>query len=188
MSDDLSEAVDLLEADMAEHVRRRGGEVRSHVNKALAVDAVTRLEKEQADAKPVAPSQPDHAQPVRLGGRETREVDGKKYILDKNIAPVKFRSATEFEEQVLKHAMPRIELLLTKRDSGLIGGASWRTRTTAAMYFKVKSLEAAAAMQFDLAEQYERAFQLDIEELLEASNQPFGDWRKDPAKPLVVQV
>jgi hypothetical protein len=186
VSEDLREAVDQLEADMAAHVQRRGGEVKALDNKTLAASAIERLEREQADVKPAASVRADPAQPVQLGGREIKDVDGKKYIIDKNIAPLKFRTASEFEEQVLKHAMPRIALLLSKNDTGILGLPSWRQRTEAAMYFKVKSLEAAASNKPDLAEHYERAFQLDVEELLEASNQPFGDWRKGAPQKLII--
>lgn len=184
MAEDLREAVDMLEADMAEHVHKTGGEVRSFQHRALAAEAIERLEKERAEPKIVV-SIP-HETPAPEPAVERREINGQKYVLDKKIAPIKFRTATEFEEQVLKHAMPRIQLLLSKPDSGILGGASWRERTEAAMFFKIKSLEAKASGNATLAEHYERAYQVDIQELLDSSCLPFGDWRNDAPSKIVV--
>jgi hypothetical protein len=77
-------------------------------------------------------------------------------------------------------------MLMTKRDTGPLGQPSWQTKTLAAMYWKVKSLEAIKGGKPDEATVYERAFQQDLTELLEASNASFGDWRKDAPTKLIV--
>lgn len=182
---DYHEGLDGLQADMARHQRRYAGvEVTAEANRKLAQETIERLEKQDAEAKPkpppAAPEQPTHA-------TQKHEIDGKVYTLDK--APDKtpmFRTATQFEHDVMRHAMPRLELLLTKMDSGPLGSPSWRDRTLAAMYFKVKSLEAIASKQIDIGTYYEQAYQLDLQELLDASSAAFGDWRKDAPSRVIV--
>ncbi len=187
MPDDLRSVRDELESDMAAHEQRHG-EVHALRNQALAAEALEALERKQAEDKPVAKAEPVGSAPIERSV-ERREINGNRYTVtrDADRTPM-FRTASDFEAQVLAHAQPRLELLLSKRDSGPLGTPSWRNKTLAAMYFKVKSLEAKAAKQTDLETYYERAYQLDLEELLESSNQIFGDWRKSPEKKLVVRV
>jgi hypothetical protein len=182
---DYHEGLDGLQSDMRRHQERFAPEVTASANQALAAQVMERIEKQDAERKiappPVAPlaSVPD--QEV-----QTKEIDGKTYTLDKAPDRPMYRSASQFEADVLAHAQPRLEMLLTKRDSGPFGTPSWRDKTMAAMYFKVKSLEAIKAKRTDLAEYYEQAYQLDLAELLEASNQLFGDWRKDAPSRITV--
>lgn len=181
---DYREGVDALQADMARHQRRFASDVTAGENQKLAIATIERLEKEHADEKPAAPPPATVAQPPQ---QMKRDIDGKKYTVD--VAPDNcrmFRTATEFEQQVLVHAQPRIELLLGKFDRGPLGTPSWREKTLAAMYFKVKSLEAQASGEHDLARNYELAFQLDLQDLLESSNVSFGDWKKDKPKRITV--
>lgn len=183
---DYHAGVDGLESDMANHQRRFSGEVTARANHELAVQTIERIEKQDAEKRPppVSPEPPPGPPPT---GSEDRQVEDRKYVLDKGPDSKKmFRTASEFEHQVLRHAMPRVRLLMTKVESGLLGTPSWRARTMAAMYFKVKSVEAQRAGKFDLADNYERAYQVDLEELLEASNAPFGEWRKDPEHKLII--
>lgn len=175
MSDPL-ETRDAIEADMARHERDiNGTEVHAARNQSLAAEALRELDKAKAtsvQAKPV--EQPECF-------TQKREINGHTYTLDK--APDKtpmYRPATEFEREVMQRALPRIQLLLSKPESGPLGSPSWRHRALAAFYFKTKSHEAAHSGKHDLAEVFERAYQLDLSELLEASNQPFGDWRTLP--------
>lgn len=184
---DYAEGVDALQSDMARHQREiAGGEVTAAKNHAFAVATIERLEREQADAPPPAP--PGHT-PAPAPTLDKKTIEDRTYTLDAapSVAPM-FRTASEFEHQVMRHAMPRIELLMSKQDTGALGTPSWRTRTLAAMYFKAKAVEAGKAGRTDLAEIYERAFQLDVAELLEASNISFGDWRKDAPTKIVVGV
>lgn len=181
---DYREGVDALQEDMARHQRRFAPEVTADANQKLAAATIERLEKEDAESKPAPPP---HLPPTPPPSVTKREIDGRKYTVD--VAPDTqklYRTATEFEQQVLKHAQPRIEMLLGKPESGPLGSPSWRERTLAAMYFKVKSLEARAAHQHDLARNYELAFQLDLQELLDASSQAFGDWKKSPDRRIQV--
>lgn len=182
------EVRDALEADMAAHERNHGGgEVHAARNQALAAQVLEQLERDRAAAPTTKPEVVGGA-PIEPS-TETREIDGKKYTVDR--APDSkrmFRTASEFEAQVLAHAMPRLELLLSKRDSGPLGTPSWRDKAMASMYFKVKSLEAKKAGQIDLETYYELAYQQDLTDLLESSNQIFGDWRKSPEKKLQISV
>ena len=173
-----SETRDLIEADMASHEARFGGEVHASRNQMLAAEALRELDRQRAESPVIAPE--PATQPDRLTVK--RELNGHTYTIDK--APDKtplYRSATDFEANVLKHAMPRVKLLLSKQDEGPFGTPSWRTRAMAAFYFKIKSHEAATSNRTDEADLYERIYQQDLYELLEASNQPFGDWRKSSA-------
>ena len=181
---DYFEGVDGLQADMRRHQERFASEVTATANQALAVAAIERIEKQDAERKIAPPLAPLASVPDQEV--QTKEIDGRTYTLDKAPDVPMYRSASEFETQVLAHAQPRLEMLLTKQDTGPFGTPSWRDKTLAAMYFKVKSLEAAKAMRTDLAEYYEQAYQLDLSELLEASNQPFGDWRKSPERKLIL--
>lgn len=177
-------AVDALEADMAGHQRRYVGEVTARANRKLAVETVEQLEKQHADAAPVAEVA---ATPPPAPESTTRTIEDRTY--HREVAPDKapmFRTASEFEHQVLRHAQPRIALLMSEEETGILGTPSWRARTMAAMYFKVKSLEARKSGQVGLADNYERAYQVDLQELLEASSAKFGDWRKSPETKLII--
>jgi len=187
---DYQEAVESLQADMARHQREYGtGEVTASDNHALAVDIVTRLEREHAD-RPSAPIRDVVCAPPPPM-RTEREIDGRKYTVDASPEPERpYRTATEFEHNVMRHAMPRIKRLLNSFESGPLGTPSWYMRTLAANYFKVKAQEAHEAGRFDLRDEYNERFMQDLYELLEASNAKFGDWRKEGEQPtsLIVQV
>lgn len=183
---DYREGVDALQADMANHQRRFAGEVTASANQSLAATTMEQLEKLHAEQQ-AAPRLAPVAAPVPEAFATDKTVEDRKYLLDK--APDKtpmFRTASEFEHQVLRHAMPRIKKLMGEMDTGILGTPSWRSRAMAAMYFKVKSMEARAAGQFGLADNYERAYQVDLQELLDASCAKFGDWRKGEADKIIV--
>jgi hypothetical protein len=188
VSEDLREGLDGLQSDMAGHQARFRGEVSGEANRSLAVSTIERLDRELADQEGrLQPNLPEVVAPAPIERSvEKREVDGAKYVITKEPDAPMFRSATEFESQVMQHAWPRLQLLLAERDTGPLGQPSWHDRTKAAMFFKVKSIEALTAGMFDLADNYERAYQLDIQELLDASSQPFGDWRADAPKKLIL--
>jgi hypothetical protein len=180
---DYREGLEALQADMARHQRRFAPEVTADANQRLAVETIERLEKQDADARP---SPPVEIPVASAHDRRELEVDGRKYTLERTPDRNVYRTASEFEAQVIRHAKPRIDMLMTKRESGPLGTPSWQTRTMAAMYFKVKSLEAIKSGRFDEANVYERAFQQDLYDLLEASNLSFGDWRKDAPTKITV--
>ena len=185
MADDVLAVRDALEADMAGHEARHG-EVHAARNQQMAAEALESYERQAADIKPAKP-EPMGSAPIERTV-EKRATDRGEYTITREVDKPMFRTASEFETQVLAHAQPRIALLMSKQDSGPLGTPSWRSKTLAAMYFKVKSLEAKAAKQVDLETYYELAYQQDLEDLLESSNQIFGDWRKPIEKPLLVQV
>ena len=189
MQDSPIEIRDSIEADMAGH-EARTGEVHAARNQLMAAEALEQWERSQSDAKAPPPPSSDASVgslPIERTV-EKRTTENGTYTVTREVDAQMFRSASDFETQVMIRARPRIDLLMSKEDSGPLGTPSWRAKTLAAMYFKVKSLEAKKAGQLDLETYYERAYQLDLEELLESSNQIFGDWRKLPEKPLVVQV
>jgi hypothetical protein len=173
---------------MASHETRFNGEVHASRNQALAAEALRDLDKQRSVAV-AAPAPIDEPKPEYFADR--REVNGHVYTLDKapDDKPM-FRTATDFERNVMRHALPRVQLLLSKFESGPFGTPSWRMRALAAFYFKTKSLEAAHSNKQTEAELYERIYQQDLYDLLEASNQPFGDWRKssEPGPKIVVAV
>ncbi len=180
---DYVDGLEQLQADMANHQRRFAGEVTADANQHLAASVIERLEKEHADR----PRAPGPAVQAPIGPETTTKVvDDREYTIDRAPAGPMYRSATEFEQAVLAHAQPRIELLLSKRDNGPLGSPSWATRTQAALFFKVKAIEAHRGGRLDLVERYEQQFMLDLYELLEASNVAFGDWRKDAPTKLVI--
>lgn len=175
---------DLLEQDMAAHELRVGREVHGARNAQMAAEAL-----EMASRIPVGPAV---APAPVVDAVERRQLNGHTYVIDRSADPnadIAFRRTTEFERNVLAHAQPRIALLLSKPDEGPLGTPSWRTRTMAALYFKIKSMEATQSGKTGEASVFDMAFQQDLYELLEASNQPFGDWRKGsaaPSGPLIV--
>src|SRR5688572_20522697 len=150
---------------MANHQRRFNGEVTADENQRLAVETIERLEKQDADRVPSQPKPAPSTVPTHDVQRKT--INGREYTIDKAPDKPMFRSATEFEHQVMRHAQPRIQLLLTKYDEGPLGTPSWNQRTLAAMYFKVKALEAIKSGKLDEARIFERAFQQDLSDLLE---------------------
>jgi len=181
-----SDARDLLEQDMARHEREHGaGEVHALRNQTLAAEALA-----MADQMYAEPARQVSAPPVVVTDSvERRELNGHTYVIDRSVnvnEDVAFRRTTEFEKNVLAHAQPRIQLLLSKQDEGPFGTPSWRTKTLAALYFKIKSLEATQSGRPGEAAAFDRAFQQDLYELLEASNQPFGDWRKSAPTKIVI--
>lgn len=183
---DYAGAVDALQGDMARHQRQFAPVVTTTENQKLAIATIERLEKQDAEDKPLSADAGGATQPPLPPVNEKREVNGREYTFDRAPDVPMYRTASQFEDQVLKHAQPRLALLMTKQESGPLGTPSWQQRALASMYFKVKSLEAIKANRTDLAEYYERAFQLDLSELLEASCQPFGDWRKDAPTKIIV--
>lgn len=180
---DYRAGLDSLQEDMANHQRRYTGEVTTRANEKLAVETIERLEKMHADERPAPP--PSHT-PAPPPFETEKTIEDRTYTFKNEADTPMFRTASQFEHDVMRHAMPRIQLLLSKMDSGPLGSPSWNQRTLAAMYFKAKSVEAGHAGKTDLAEIYERAFQLDLAELLEESNKAFGDWRKDEPTKLII--
>jgi hypothetical protein len=96
------------------------------------------------------------------------------------------RTASKAEHEFFAHAMPRIELLLTKHETGALGQPSWYQRTLAVMESKSKVAGARIAGLHDYADMLDRRFLLELLALLDDSNRVFGDWKADPEKKLIV--
>lgn len=155
---DMDAALDGLQADMAEHQRRHGaGEVTADANRALAADAIERLDRQRAEAPVPAP-----AAPVARPELERREVAGRSYVAGKAPDDITERPATETEAWFLEHAMPRIAQLLALREGGVLGQPSWRDRTLAVMqiYESRQALRVAASNPVELARQQQQVARL----------------------------
>lgn len=189
--EDLREAVDTLRDDMARHQRLTGVEVSDARNHSMAADLVQRIEREQADAKPFVPmpytftdERPRTRQERR---REIREGQHGRYIVDANAADdTKVRKANEAELWYLTHAMPRVELLLSKMETGPLGQPSWHQRVMAVMALRSRVPGLRLAGLHTEAADTERRFMFELSALLEDSIATFGDWKAD--KPRLVMV
>lgn len=180
-NDPAREGLDLLLGDMAGHQARHAPQVTPDANCRLAADLFTRIDREQADAAPLPPSNA----PAAPETTEHKQVGGKAYRVD--VAPdvPMMREADEAEAWFLRHAMPRVELLATKLDTGPLGQASWATRLKAVMATKMRAQGLRMACLFDAARILDRRFHADFVALLEESSAAFGDWKKDPEKRLI---
>lgn len=185
-ADDLDFHVGLesLQQDMAGHQRRVGSEPTAEANRRLAVDTIQRIEREDAEAKPLPPPtvKPVEANHVadRHVGVERREGNHGRYLLSKSLVDdTKMRTASPPEHWFLTHAMPRAMLLMKKHDTGPLGQASWRSRTLAVMELHTRVSSLRLANRLYEARMLERRFMQEFLELLEASSAAFGDWKKD---------
>lgn len=177
MADDLAEGCDGLQLDMAEHQRRFGKEVTASENQTLAATAFERLDRERQEAKP---AQANYAPPVRSSGTEIRDGKHGRYVVSKSATDdVKCRSASPAEHWFMTHAMPRIDLLLSKLDTGPLGQPSWSQRAMAVMQLQMRAAGLKQRGLFMSAADASRRFMFELVELLEASSAVFGDWKKD---------
>ncbi len=86
----------------------------------------------------------------------------------------------------MTHAMPRVELLLTKVETGPLGQPSWAQRTYAVMELQSRVVGLRARGLNQSADDITRRFMFELIELLEASNATFGSWKSDVSNPLLV--
>jgi hypothetical protein len=173
---------------MAAHQSRFRGEVSAESNRALAVDTVEKLERKMVDeARRLQPAPVEVAPAPIEKSIERRDVDGKQYVVSKgpDDSPI-MRKANESEHWFMVHAMPRIELLLTKLDTGPLGEPSWHTRVLAVMALKTQAAGLKAGGLHDAAADLEKRFVLELMTLLESSNPHFGNWKKDPERRVYV--
>lgn len=183
------EGLDLLQADMAEHQRRFRGDVTASLNQAMAAQAFERLDRERSE-RPSPP--PSAISPVAVQApvehkTERKDVDGKTYLLSTSPTDdIQTRPASPAEIWYLAHALPRIELLLTKLETGPLGQPSWAQRVMAVFERKAHATNLKASGHHDLAAMADRQYMLELSELLEASSAPFGDWKADIGKKLIV--
>jgi len=184
---DYFSGLDGLQADMAAHQGRFAGEVTAESNRALAASAIERLERERAEAAPLLQVDPDPAPVPVMASVERREVDGKGYLVSRGPDEGALtRAANPQEAWFLAHAMPRIELLLTKVESEVLGRPSWNQRVLAVMQLKSQVPGMVAAGFLDAAAAMDRRYVGELIALLEASSTPFGPWQADPGTKLTV--
>ncbi len=183
---DLREGLDELQNDMQLHQRRFSGEVTAEANRALAASAVERMERELADIAAAPPLVSAGPPPPIAKSVERREVDGKNYVVSKGPDAPMLRQANEAEHWFLSHALPRIELLMNKDDTGPLGQPSWRSRVLAVMELKSRVPSLRLARFDDLADDTERRYMAELTALLEDSSRLFGDWKADAPKKVMV--
>ena len=187
--DDLRVAVDDLRSDMARHQREVvGTDVTDSRNHSMAADLVQRIEREHAEAPewPIATDAPEPI-PTSLAGIEDRDGKHGAYTLDKGRRDdIKVRQANEAEHWFLAHAGPRINLLLSKPETGPLGSPSWRQRMLAVLelHSRIPGLRALGLM--DAVVDLERRFMFELVELLECSVPVFGDWKADRERKVFV--
>jgi hypothetical protein len=188
VAEDLRDGLDGLQADMASHQARFRGEVSGEANRVLAADAIERLDQQLADEAGRLQPKPAElpAAPVS-SSVEHREVDDKSYVVSKSQSDdVKLRNASPAEAWFLAHAMPRVELMLGKLDTGPLGEPSWNQRTMAVMAIKERSVAARTSNMIGLADDLDRRFTFELMQLLEDSSRVFGDWKADAPKRIQV--
>jgi hypothetical protein len=202
VAEDLRTGLDGLQADMASHQTRFRGEVSGEANRVLAASAIERLDQQIADeAGRIQPKPPEVVAPPVEKGAEVRDVEDKRYVISKSPSDdVKFRGASAAEAWFMAHAMERVNLLMTKMETGPLGEASWYTKTTGVMDIKRESIDShstsrmalargdlsAASMWESRAEQLDRMFFVKLMQLLEESCRVFGDWKADAPKRIQV--
>ena len=177
MSEDFREGLEGLQADMAAHQTRFGREVTAEQNNWLAVEAIRQLDRQRAES--AAPATPQVSAPVAYSLE--RKVDGVhgQYIVEKTQdSAIRMRKASKVEHEWFQRAMPRVYWLLEQRESGLLGAPSWRARTLAVLKYRQDAISLRKVNRIDEAETLEKIYVLKLEELLDASSAPFGDWRK----------
>jgi hypothetical protein len=178
---DLHVTLDALQQDMRDHELQYGsGEVHASRNQAMAVDAITRIDRERAETKPTAPVPVLDAVPPPPRSIERREGVHGSYIVDKSPTDdVRVRSASPAEAWFMTHAIQRLELLITKVESGPLGQPSWRDRVQAVLELRSRVPGLRHLGAHGAADDLENRFTFELMELLEASCATFGDWKTD---------
>ncbi len=186
MSEDLRESLDDLQADMAAHQKRFSGEVTASSNQALAAGAIERVEREQAE-RPRLSIVPDveGSAPI-VTKTERREGKHGRYTVRTEPDKPMLRQGTKAELDFLAHALPRVELLLTKEETGPLGQPSWKQRVLAVMEFKSRVPGLRLAGLKEEADRLDRRYLLELLALLDDSNQLFGDWKADAPTKITV--
>jgi hypothetical protein len=182
---DLREGLDGLQGDMAAHQERFHGGITAEANRSLAVDLVERLDREQSESLPPAPVSLAASEPIKESV-ERREIDGKGYTVTKGPDAPLLRKANEYELWFLSHALPRIELLLTKMDTGPLGQPSWHQRVLAVLELKSRVSGLRLGNLHDVADALESRYFGELLLLLEESSALFGDWKSDRGTKVMV--
>ena len=168
---DLRAGLDALQGDMAAHQRMFRGEVTGEANRKLAADTFAELER-SGQLAPVEDAPVEAPDPQVE--RATKEVNGREYQLtkepDKAGAPL---TMSQRERELELKMLQRLHLLLTMRDEGILGAPSWRTRAESVMALMVMP---GGVIRFAQ----------ELDQLLEDSIKPFGDWKIDPDRKIYV--
>ncbi len=183
---DLHESLDELQSDMAAHQARFRGEVTASSNQALAVGAIERIDREQREAPPLLPPSA-YAAPAPIESKlEHREGKHGAYLVSTEAEqPKTLRVASDKEHWFFVHAMPRIELLLTKVETGALGQPSWNQRTMSVLGIMQESIAFRQAGFYEQAAALHVEYEAQLEMLLDSSS-IFGDWRADAPTKLTV--
>ena len=177
MSESLGDK-DALLGDMAAHQRLTGREVTAEANDRLAVPLFELVAAKAAAAAarvqtPRSPMTPDFAAAQARANARAAAKGVKPWQL--KIEP---KTITRDVAQAGPHVLAmferlsaRVQLLMTKREPGLLGAPSWRDRVLAV-----------------LAEKYagrtQRLTSAHLIQVCEDSNASFGDWKKEPEQKL----
>ena len=168
---------DALLADMATHQRMTGREVTAEANDRLAVPLfervaaqvaaqITRPVKRVAAAPDFTTAQAHADARGKAAGRSPWKIEHKPPSLTRDIAKSGPHVLAMFER-----LQERIALLMTKRESGILGAPSWRDRVLAVLAEKLSGRD----VQMRSAH---------LIQLCEDSNASFGDWKKEPGQKL----
>lgn len=154
--------------DMADHQRRYQGQLpTTRANEELVTETLNRLENERAEAPPDEPLEVSTEEPEAKVAAEAKE-KGWSVLRAPEGGIVIPHTATEriFSER----AGARLDFLLRQKETGPLGQPSWEQRVM-------------AVMRTYMVDRRRAVFEL--MELLEASIAPFGEWKDEPAKPLI---
>ncbi len=169
---ELREGLDALQGDMAEHQRMFRGEVTGEANRALAANTFAELERQgvlgqvaEAAATPAPPADVEKTEHVLNGVKYTRTKEPD--------FPSPERFLPHLEKQLVVKALKRLRLLLSLRDSGVLGAPSWNTRAKAVMAYMFLPGKVVRFAQ-------------ELDTLLDESNKYFGDWKVDPEPKIIV--
>ena len=164
------ESKDLILGDMAEAQKRQGKEPTTRRNEELIVPVFERI-----DRKPKAPE----TTPVASNHSKAQERANARAAETGRHAPtlvdepgVKTIYLQQAEAMEMKAIAQRIELLLTKKETGPLGQASWSQ--------KVESMLLMAWEAHTTPIQRRHV----MIELCNESSETFGDWKTETASPL----
>lgn len=137
---------------MAEHQRTFRGEATPEANRALAGQAMRELDRQRDEATPAPTETKTGPAPIETK-TERKQVNGRDYLMHKGADKPLLRKASPLEAEFLVLAMARVELLMSKPDTGARGQASWRQRIMAVMQTKTRAAawQAAADAPDELA-------------------------------------
>lgn len=154
--------------DMAEHQRRYQGKLpTTRANEELVTATLNQLENERAEAPPEVELEVSTEEPEAKVAEKAKE-KGWSVLRAPEGGIVIPHTATEriFSER----AGHRIDFLLRQKETGPLGQPSWEQRVLAVLRTYMVDRRRGVC---------------ELLELLEASVQPFGDWKAEPAKPLI---